>query len=92
MATQKVERYLDREGSPPAVQAFSVEEVEREKAESGSRNTAEMLAQVPLAIPTSGLVFQMARCTAVYTWRPVLFLAATPHPLGERGLVYQTDP
>lgn len=40
------------------------------------RTSAEMLTQVPVSIPTTGLVYNIAIHCPVHTLRPVLFAGA----------------
>ena len=52
------------------------------------RTSAEMLTQVPVSIPTTGLVFDLAMHFPVYTLRPVLFAKRAVCPVATTHLAF----
>ena len=61
--------------------------VDQNPVESKVRTSAEMLTEVPISVPTTGLVFNMAMVFPVYTLRPVLFAGTTDCPIASVQLV-----
>ena len=61
--------------------------IDANPVESKVKSSAETLTQLPISVPTTGLVFNMAMSSPVYSLRPVLFTGSADCPISSVRLV-----